>query len=153
MNNDAERGGIGRLWSGGAQARAPRPEEKVLPLKPEPWQAPAPGPLDERAYVAHEVRERAERLHIMRAAGPSRFPSYGYLLDISFDHHLQSAFTLVYTFMLVEVTGRNLAPVVHAISFGTCERIREFHPKLYDPPGISEPLIQAIAITAADERH
>jgi hypothetical protein len=35
-----------------------------------------------------------------RAAGPSRFPSYRYLLDISFDHHLQSAVTLFYPSML-----------------------------------------------------
>jgi len=30
---------------------------------------------------------------------------------------LQSAFTLIYTFMIVEVTGCDLGPVVHAISF------------------------------------
>jgi hypothetical protein len=102
--------------------------------------------------VAFELRDRAERLHIVRGAGPSRFPNYNYLLDISYDHHLQSAFTLIYTFMIVEVTGWNLWPIVHAISFGNCERIREFHPKLYDVPESGEPIIEKIQITAVDEK-
>ena len=86
------------------------------------------------------------------APGRRAFPNYNYLLDISFDHHHQSAFTLIYTFMIVGVTGWNLWPVVHAISFGHCERILEFHPKLYDPPAKGEPIIEKIVITAMDEK-
>jgi hypothetical protein len=55
--------------------------------------------------------------------------------------------------MIVEVTGWNLWPVVHAINFGNCELIFEFHPKLYDPPAKGEPLIDKIVITAADEKE
>lgn len=146
MSKDADKGGFGgKLWSG----REPQADEKVLPLKPP---AAKPATQDDRAYVSFEIRERAERLHIMRSAEPSRFPAYSYLLDISFDHHLQSAFTLIYTFMLVEVTGWNLGPIVHALSFGNCERIREYSPHLYDLPADGEPLIQKINITAADEK-
>ena len=58
----------------------------------------------------------------------------------------------LYTFMIVEVTGRNLEPVVHAISYGNCGCIREFHPKLYDRPAPGEPVIETIHITAADEK-
>jgi hypothetical protein len=54
--------------------------------------------------------------------------------------------------MIVEVTGWNLWPIVHAISFGNCERIREFHPKLYDVPESGEPIIEKIQITAVDEK-
>jgi len=152
MSKDADKGGLGRLWSGGS-GRAPQPDEKVLPMTPpEARQAAVPAEHDDRAYVAFETREHAERLHIMRGAGPSRFPGYHYLLDISYDHHLQSAFTLIYTFMIVEVTGRNLGPIVHAVNFGNCERIREYHPKLYDPPAQGEPLIEKIHITTADEK-
>jgi hypothetical protein len=147
MSTDADKSGVGgRLWASGGRDKA-QAQEKVLPLKP----PPPPAPQD-RTYLAFDLRDRAERLHIVRAAGPSRFPNYNYLLDISYDHHKQAAFTLVYTFMIVEVTGWNLWPVVHAISFGNCERIREFHMKLYDVPEAGEPLIESIEITAADEK-
>jgi hypothetical protein len=154
MSKDADKTGFaGRLWGAGRE-RDLQADEKVLPLKAPPDARPAvrPSAAHDRAYVAFEIRERADRLNIMRSAGPSRFPNYHYLLDISFDHHLQSAFTLIYTFMIVEVTGSNLEPVVQAISSGNCERIREYHPKLHDRPGQDEPIIEKIQITAADEK-
>jgi hypothetical protein len=142
MSKDTDKGGFaGRLWGAGREAPSP-PDEKVLSMK---------APTD-RAYVAFEIRERAERLQIIRGAGPSRFPNYNYLLDISFDHHLQSSVTLIYSFMIVEITGSNLEPVVHAISLGNCDRIREYHPKVYDPPAQGDPLIEKIQITVADEK-
>jgi hypothetical protein len=144
MSKDADKGNFGKLWSGREREREPQPDDKVVPLK-----RPAG---DDRAYLAFETSDRAERLHILRGAAPSRFPSYSYLLDISFDHHLQSAFTLIFTFMIVEVTGRNLEPVVQAIGMGKCQRISEYHPKLYDSPAEGEPLIEKIQITAADEK-
>jgi len=153
MSKESSTGGFaGRLWGGGREPYS-QPDEKVGP--PEVPPAVRPAVPHDRAYVAFEIRECADRmhmLHIMRCAGPSRFPNYNYLLDISFDHHLQSAFTLIYTFMIVEVTGSNLWPVVDAISHGNCERIREYHPKLYDQPAQGEPLIEKVQITAADEK-
>jgi hypothetical protein len=154
MSKDTEKTGIaGRLWGTGRE-RDPQGDDKVFPLKapPEARGAARPAAARDRSYVAFEIRERADRLQIVRGAGPSRFPNYHYLLDISFDHHLQSAFTLIYTFMIVEVTGSNLEPVVHAISLGNCERIREYHSKLHDRPGQDEPVIEKIQITAADEK-
>ena len=150
MSKESNTSGFaGRLWGGGREPSF-QPDEKVAP--PEIPPASRAATPHDRAYVAFELRERADRLHIMRCAGPSRFPSYNYLLDISFDHHLESAFTLIYTFMIVEVTGSNLGPVVNAISLGNCERIHEYHPKLYDQPAQGEPLIEKIQITAADEK-
>jgi hypothetical protein len=153
MTRDADKGGGlgGRLWGGREKnpRETDRPtEEKVLPLK-----TPAARPTThDRTYVAFEIREHAERLHIRRSAQPSRFPSYNYLLDISYDHFQHSAFTLIYTFMIVEVTGWNLESVVHAISFGNCERLTEYNSKLYDAPAQGEPLIEKINIVTADEK-
>lgn len=141
MSNDAERGG--RLWSGGVgREKAPRPgpertSENVVPLRPD------------RAYVAFELRDHANRLHIHCAAQPSRYPAYSSLLDIIHDHDFDKAFTLVYSFMMVEVTGNHLGAVVHAISFGNCERIHEFHSKLYDRPEPNQPIIESITLTSA----
>lgn len=139
MSNDAERGG--RLWSGGvAKEKSPRPErpaDNVLPLRPD------------RAYVAFEVREHVQRLHIHCAAQPSRYPAYSSLLDIIHDHDFDKAFTLIYSFMMVEVTGNRLGAIVHAISSGSCERIHEYHSTLYDAPATNEPVIESITITSA----
>jgi len=54
--------------------------------------------------------------------------------------------------MMVEVEGFYLWRVVHAINSNKCERIREFHPDLFDYPAKGEPLIQKIRIISADEK-
>jgi hypothetical protein len=143
VSNEAERKGIGRLWSeGAAREKATRPEpqpstDNVVQLRPD------------RAYVAHEVREHPQRLHICCATQPSYYPAYSSLLNIIHDHNFDKAFTLVYSFMLVEVTGNHLGAMVHAISYGNCERINEYHAKLYDRPGANDPIIESMTITAA----
>jgi hypothetical protein len=143
VSNDAERQGIGRLWSeGAARDKATRPEaqpstDNVVQLRPD------------RAYVAHEVREHPQRLHICCATQPSHYPAYSSLLNMIHDHNFDKAFTLVYSFMLVEVTGNHLGAIVHAINYGNCERITEYHAKLYDRPAPDQPIIEAIKVTAA----
>jgi hypothetical protein len=134
-----------RLWGGGHEPASPADEDVLQ--KPRPSAAP-----DERAYHPYDVADRPHGLQIVRATDPSRFPSYSYLLDIIYDRHLQSAFTLIYTFMVVEVTGCDLEAVVHAISAHKCDCIRQFHKKQYDPPTSGEPIIESIQITAADEK-
>ena len=144
MSNDADRSGIGRLWSaGGTREKAPRPEperisDNVVPLRPA-----------DRTYKAFDVREHTQRLHIHCATLPSHYPAYNSLLNIIFDHNFERAFTLVYSFMLVEVTGNHLGAVVHAINYGNCERICEFHSKFYDRPAADQPIIESIKVTAA----
>jgi len=131
-----------RLWSGAERTAQPA-EGTVVPLT-----RPATPP--NREYVAFEVREGTDRLHIHRATQPSRYPGYHYLLDIVFDHDFGSMFTLIYSFMVVEVTGKNLEPVVHAISYGNCARIHEFHRNHYDSPPQGDPLIEKIVIVAGE---
>ena len=142
MNNEQEHGGFTeRLWGTSAKEKAHRlvPESgnKVVPLRPD------------RTYVAFEIRDHAQRLHIRCATQPSRFPAYSSLLDIIYDHDFEKSFTLVYSFMLVEITGNHLGAVVHAINFGNCERIHQFHKKLHDSPAADEPVIELITITSA----
>jgi hypothetical protein len=117
---------------------------------------PGPEPTEDadRSYKAFTTRDRAaDVLSIYSATGPSRNPSYSYLLDVVYDHHLQSGFQLIYSFMAIEVLGENLGPIVHAINFRQCESIREFHRKLYDPPEPGEPVIHTITLLATrDDR-
>jgi hypothetical protein len=109
MSNDASES-TGKLWSRDAakeKATPPTPERaagNVLPLRPD----------RDRAYVAFEVREHTQRLHIHCAAHPSRYPAYSSLLDIIHDHDFDRVFTLAYSFMVVEVTGNRLRSIVHA---------------------------------------
>jgi hypothetical protein len=143
VSSETERSGIGKLWSGGdAKEKRARPDpspapDKVVPLRPD------------RAYVAHEVREHPQRLHICCSSQPSHYPAYSSLLNIIHDHNFDKAFTLVYSFMLVEITGHNLGPLVHAISYGNCDRINQFHSKIHDRPEANDAIIETITITAA----
>lgn len=143
MSSETERSEIGKLWSGGAaKEKQGRPDpspapDKVVQLRPD------------RAYVAHEVRENPRRLHICCATQPSHYPAYSSLLNIIHDHNFDKAFTLVYSFMLVEVTGNHLGAIVHAINYGNCERIYEYHSKIYDRPAPNEAVIESVTITAA----
>jgi hypothetical protein len=106
MSYEAERDGISRLWSGvtakekPSRPKPPRTSENVVQLRPD------------RAYVAHEVREHPQRLHICCATQPSHYPAYSSLLNIIYDHKFERAFTLVYSFMMVEVIGNHLGAVV-----------------------------------------
>jgi hypothetical protein len=146
MSKDDTKGGLGKLWAGGRESRSAA--DTVMPLERHGYAEPP-----DRSYVAFQLRNNAERLHIRRAKDPSRFPAYSYLLDISYDPFHQSAFTLIYSFMVVEVRGWNLEPVVHAISYGDCDRICEFDSRQYDKPAQGEPLIEFIEITVADEKR
>jgi hypothetical protein len=134
----------GRQWSG-ERERTPQWFQQ-LGKTPQA----KPDATEDRAYSAFDTRERADRIELRRATQPSRFPSYSYLIDMSFDHHLRTAIMLFYSFgMVVEITGENLGPIAHAIHFGTCERITEFHKDLYDSPAPGEPLVKSISIQTA----
>jgi hypothetical protein len=143
-------GGFGRLWSGGRQEKEQPPEPQRPPERA--WHGEdnvLPLVRPDRTYIPFDIRDHAERMHIHCATQPSRYPSYHHLLDIIFDHNFQGAFTLVYSFMVVEVTGQNLGEVVHAISYGNCGCIREYHKKLYEPPAPNMSVIESVTILAA----
>lgn len=143
MSNEKEREGIGRLWSStttkekSPHPAPPGPSDNVVRLRPD------------RVYIPQEFRDHPQRLHICCATQPSHYPAYSSLLNIIHDHTFDKAFTLVYSFMLVEVTGNNLGAIVHAINYGNCERIFEYHSKIYDKPSPNEPVIESVTITAA----
>jgi hypothetical protein len=139
---------IFRLWSTKETrepARTPEPDEqrrggeKVVPLH-----------MGDRVYKAFEVKDNPKRLHIRTALQGSFYPSYHYLRDMRFGHDLESIFTLIYTFMTVEITGEHLAPIVHAIDSEDCKRIHEFHPRLYDPPERGATIIEKIRILSEE---
>ena len=106
--------------------------------------------MGSRDYLAFETQERALRLNIRCARGPSRYPAYAYLLDIIYDYDFAESFTLVFTFMAVNVKGKYLDAVVHAIEHGSCVRISEYHPRKFDRPAPDAPFIESIEVVAAE---
>ena len=112
---------------------------------PDPYILP---PLRPEKYTAIRLGKRRERLLIDRASHPMRFPAYHELRDISFDQAFQQGFNLFYQGMTVEITGKNLWPVAHAISCGRCEAVYEYHAKLYPArPAKGEPIIESINLS------
>jgi hypothetical protein len=104
-------------------------------------------PLRPDNYTAFRLGKRRERLLIARAAEPMRFPAYHELRDISFDQAHQQGFYLFFQAMTVSVLGKNLWPVVHAISNSRCASIYEYNAKLFPAlPAKDEPLIERIKL-------
>jgi hypothetical protein len=147
-----------RLWGGGSPKKpqsgpplsAPETERDFLNAEdPQGYEEPyiLPPLRPDRQYVAFRLGKRRERLRIDRATQPMRFPAYCYLVDIKFDSSQQIGFVMYFTSMTVEVLGKNLWPVVHAISSGRCEAIHEYHSKIYDAPPKGAPIIESIKLT------
>ena len=110
----------------------------------EPYTLP---PLRPDKYTAFRLGKRRERLLIARATQPFRCPAYHELRDTSFDQACQEGFYLFFHAMTVEVIGKNLWPVWHAVSSNRCAAIYEYHAKLYPAlPAKGEPLIESIKI-------
>jgi hypothetical protein len=100
-----------------------------------------------KPYQAFDGKDRVERLQIRRAFGPTHSPSYGYLLDISYDGDYGTNFVLTYSFaMMVQVRGRNLQPVVSAIEQGFCRFIQQFDPDEHALPADDQPLIEKLDV-------
>ena len=122
------------------------PAESALHLaKPGEDQAET-GDDNPRRYRAYETAPRPERLTIRRWSGACHSVAYGLLADIIFDMNHDGMFILAFNILAVTVTGRNLAPVVHAIDHGRARGITEFAKQAYDIPGGAEPFIERIEI-------
>lgn len=103
---------------------------------------------DPRQYQAFETGPKPARLIIQCANSPSHSPSYGLLVNVIFDRRFGGSFVLVFNFMAVTVTGRNLAAVVHAINHHRCVAITEFDPQAFDTPAGDDSVIENIAVQA-----
>jgi hypothetical protein len=105
---------------------------------------------DRGGYVAFDAKDRVERLKIHRANNPSRSP-FGPPLDVMFDGEFGTNFVLMWDFLIVEVVGRNLQEVVHAIQNGTCDFIQEFDRDRWDmPKDNSAAFIESITVHVPD---
>ena len=148
----SERPDLNRLWSSTGTAK-PREQAQPEPQAANDEYEILPQQAHRNGYVPFCLRDHAERLQVVPVSEPSRFPAYSSLLDIIFDHDHQSAFTLVYSFMLVKLTGSNLGPIVHALNFGRCAAIHQYYPSRFSgPPDPDKPLVESIVTVSSVDK-
>jgi hypothetical protein len=68
---------------------------------------------------------------------------------VVYDGDFGTNVVLIYTFLMVSVSGRNLPNVILALESGTAEFIQEFDPDKWSKPAdASAPFIQSIEVVA-----
>lgn len=68
-----------------------------------------------------------------------------------FSADFDDAFTLIYSFMAVEIKGRNLKEIRRAVQHGRCEFIQEYHQDDFLAPGENEPVIESIRFITGEK--
>ena len=103
------------------------------------------------AYEAFKVGSAVtERLEIRRVLGVWHSPAYRYLMDILYNGRFGTSFVLLYSFMAVEVTGKSMQPIIHAIQSGTCAFLQDFHPNEFVSPQPGTPMITGIRMVVKE---
>jgi hypothetical protein len=118
---------------------------------------------DPRKYRAYHTRSRSFSLEIRRVLAAWHSPDYSHYYNLSRNANYGDNFVIYYSFMMVEVEGKNLQQVARAIIERRCQWIQDFHAEEHDPPAEGEPVITSIAIrllkdfveelSEADKRH
>ena len=93
----------------------------------------------------------APYLEIRCVLKPSQAPQSRHLMDVVYSADFDNDFTLLYSFMAVEVRGANLKVVRRAIQNGQCEFIQEFHKNEFAQPQQAEPVITSINFITGDK--
>ncbi len=99
-------------------------------------------------YEAFDAKDKIKVVEIRTTQGINRAPSYAYLLDVISDGEKGEEITLLFSFMLVEIRGRNLQSLARALIKRDCAIIQEYDPAKFAPHTPEQPLIESIAIKA-----
>jgi hypothetical protein len=114
----------------------PDPQEQVLAQfqKRLGRQQEATVDYDEDLYHAFKAVDRSQRRLLLKPVGtPWEWLPYQYLLRIVLDPKA-TRIALVFSFMAVTITGRNLTQMAGALAEERCEFIQEFDPKHWPKP-------------------
>jgi len=113
-------------------------------------QPPAKGLKSYEAYKAQDAQP--ERLKIRRVLGDWRAPGYRYLMDVSWNGDFQTKLALIFSMYTVEITGKNLNPVIYAIVDGHCDFIQDFDAREFAAPADpKQPVIEEIKFIVGSE--
>jgi hypothetical protein len=105
-----------------------------------------------KAYEPFDKRGRpSPYLEIRCVLQPSQSPQSRYLMDVVYSADFDDGFTLLYSFMAVEVRGANLKDVRRAIQSGQCEFIQEYHENEFAKPMQAEPVITSVKFITGEK--
>lgn len=102
-------------------------------------------------YIPYETSSHPqERMHIIRHDDTMHYPSYRYLMDII---HTKdgNGIVLVYSFLMVKVTGQHLDELIDHIAQGDVTFIQKFNPRRWERPEENQPMIESIDIVARSD--
>jgi len=68
-----------------------------------------------------------------------------------FSSDFDEMFTLIYSFMAVEIRGRNLKAIRQVVQQGRCEFIQEWHEEEFQKPGRDAPVIESIKFITGEK--
>ncbi|GHO54168.1 hypothetical protein [Ktedonobacter robiniae] len=68
-----------------------------------------------------------------------------------FSADYDKAFTLIYSFMAVEIKGRNLKEIRHAMQTGRCEFIQEYHENEFAQPAKGAAIIESVRFITGEK--
>jgi hypothetical protein len=131
-------------------------EQKPMPQSRKEQTSPLKGANQNRAtkkiYEAFDKKGcQSPYLEIRCVLKPSQAPQSRHLMDVVYSTDFDNGFTLLYSFMAVEVRGTNLKDVRRAIQYGRCEFIQEFHENEFAHPQQGEPMITSINFITGDK--
>lgn len=90
-------------------------------------------------------------MEILCISQPSQSPQSRFFLTAVFSADFDDSFTLLYSFMAVEIKGKNLKAVRQAIQNGRCDFIQEYNEEEFLPPPKGDPVIESIHFVAGDK--
>jgi hypothetical protein len=107
-------------------------------------------PSARKVYEAFDSKDKIESLALFPMLGPAHSITYSYLFDVSWDDEIFSTIVLFFTFIQVNIRGRNLGPVVQSLRLRTCTALREFHEEEFEPVDTDAPVITSIEYVVKD---
>ncbi|GHO66540.1 hypothetical protein KSC_054320 [Ktedonobacter sp. SOSP1-52] len=105
-----------------------------------------------RHYEAFDMTNKpAPYTEIRCIMQPSQSPQSRFFMAAVFSADYDDAFTLIYSYMAVEVKGQNLRDVRRAIQTGRCEFIQEYHENEFARPSNGAPIIESIKFITGEK--
>jgi len=118
--------------------------------KPARAAATESGSGDLPEYLAFDAKDRSKCLQIKTARGVYRAPTYTNLLDVISDGERGEEISLLFSFMVIDIRGKNLQLVAHSLIKRECAFIQDYSPSKFAQPKPEEAIIDSIEITAKE---
>lgn len=114
--------------------------------------APTTNNTGKRPYEAYDTSNKPyQYMEIRCVTQPSQSPQSRFFMAAIFSSDYDNVFTMIYSFMAVEVRGRNLKEVRRAIQNNRCEFIQEYHENEFQKPDKNAPVIESIRFITGEK--